>query len=351
MNHHLILTIDYELFGNGSGCLEHCVVEPTQTCLTILQDYEATLSFFVDATEFIALKQFSKYFENGLQKVENQLKRAADAGHSLQLHLHPQWIGAEFDGKNWHLDSKKWRIGDLDQRQIATCVADGIGYLKSLLLQHNDLTSPHCKVFRAGGWAIQPATAVLSTLQKFGVVMESTVAANAYNPSRGDWFDFRSSPLLPYWWVKDDVCKSVPETLASILEVPIATAYVGRVNHAKALKEHRSGPLFPNKCIGTYDGPNNRFQEWLGKASKLLRMGRVMLDFSTMPGWMLIDITQRHLSRFSSEYNTIPIVAIGHNKNFSQKSAENLVIWLDWVKQQSNITFSSYSRWHREMSR
>ena len=41
MQNHLILTVDYELFGNGSGDIVNCVIKPTAMMLDIADRYNA----------------------------------------------------------------------------------------------------------------------------------------------------------------------------------------------------------------------------------------------------------------------------------------------------------------------
>ncbi len=338
---HLILTLDYELFGNGSGCLKHCVVKPTEQCLSSLNKHSAHMDFFVDASEFIALNRYPEFFAEGMASVEQQLSEAAKT-HSLQLHLHPQWLDAEFNGKDWQLQLDKWRIGDLSDADIERCTDEALQYIRSLLPENNDR---HCKVFRAGGWAIQSNPSVYRILSDRGIVLESTVAPEIYNPSKGDWFDFRGAPKLPCWPIMDDLMRVAPSG-APLVEVPIATARVGRQKHLQAIKQHRSEPPFPSGCSGSYAGPNSKWQSIRGKISKLMRAGTAMLDFSTMPGWLLIELTQRYMEQQKNNSVPVPIVAIGHNKNFTSASNGHLQEWLQWVAAQPNVEFSSYATWY-----
>ena len=349
LTYHLILTLDYELFGNGTGCLRNCVISPTKACLLTLTQYQAGLAVFADATEFLALKRYHRVFGEGIQEVEEQLQSAVSAGHSLQLHLHPQWMGAHYSGLGWDLDMGKWRIGDLSESDIRQCVTEGLTYLKSLLPHGKAKVQDHCKVFRAGGWAIQPSQTVLKVLKSEGIDIDSTIAPGAYNPSKGDWYDFRNSPKLPFWNAENHSSVVINHSSDNILEVPITTAEVGRLNHAKALKTYRAVASLPEGCVGTYDGPNSDWETLKGKVSKLWRMGRVMLDFSTMPGWMLVEITKRYIKEQAEVDSPVPIVAIGHNKNFTEYSNINLRYWLDWISSQDNICFSSYAQWHQAL--
>lgn len=336
MKFHLILTLDYELFGDGSGCLGACVVEPTDRCRAIAEAHDARLTLFVEALEFAALARLDgapgadKYPE-----VEQQLSRLAASGHALQLHLHPQWLDAHHEAGNWHLDFSKWRVGSLSNSDLARCFDEGQAYLNRFAKQ--------ATVFRAGGWTIQPEGHVLEQLNERHITVDSTVAPGLYNAATGDWYDFRNAPALPYWSIQDDVCSPVSD--GPVIEVPIATARIGVAAHAKALREAKQLNQFPEGCSGSYNGPNDRLQWARGRVSKVMGLGTVMLDFSTLPAWALIEATRRYMQRFANTEGPIPIVAIGHNKNFSARSQAAFTTWLEWCAQNAQIGFSDYDTW------
>ena len=53
---HFIPTVDVEVFGDGSGCVQGCVVEPTQGLLDLAEAHEARLTLFVDALGFSVME-------------------------------------------------------------------------------------------------------------------------------------------------------------------------------------------------------------------------------------------------------------------------------------------------------
>ncbi|MBI1194365.1 MAG: hypothetical protein GC138_00760 [Gammaproteobacteria bacterium] len=340
MKFHIICTVDHEVFGNGSGCVDRCVVAPMDRCLAEMDRHKAILTFFVDAPEFSAMRMAGGRCAEDAAQVEAQLADAANGGHKVQLHLHSQWLGAERADGHWRLDFSRWRIGDLARDEIMSLTESGIEYLRAVA----GSDSSHLCTFRAGGWAIQPARETLVALSAHGVTMDSTVAPGCYHSARGDWYDFRHCPDAPWWPISDDVCRVADA--ASLIEVPIATAAMGRVEHARALREHRSHPSLPEGCEGSYEGPNSRLQSLMGKVGKVLRMGRVMLDFSTMPSWMLIGICEDYRRRYRDVPGPVPIVAIGHGKNFTAHSEANLSEWLSWVDQQADMKYSDFYQWH-----
>jgi hypothetical protein len=340
----LILTLDYEVFGNGSGCLKPCVLDPVNRLLQQTRQAGAGLDVFVDALEFEQMRRHrqetGKPFETEhLLQIEDQIRTLMQPPHSVHLHLHPQWLNARPTATGWQLDFSKWRIGSLSGTEIAAAIATGKQYLQSLNPAPESFAF-HC--FRAGGWAIQPSQQVLGKLRESGIQVDSTVAPGAVNRAGGDWFDFRRVPDKPYWTMRDDV---LSEADGDMLEVPIATQRLRRADHLRALREARRAGGFPAGCQGSYQGPNNRWQEMAGKLGKLANLGLVMLDFSTLPAWALIEVTNRYMERFSQCSGAIPIVAIGHNKNFSAWSEHNLAQYLDWAAARTGLTFSSYAAW------
>ena len=337
LKYHLILTLDYELFGDGSGCLDACVVRPTEACRSIVEAHGGHLTLFVEALEFAAIARAGgdRVVEH-YSAVERQLSSLARTGHALELHLHPQWLDASCASTGWNLDFRKWRVGDLADEEIHRCFDEGIGYLNRF--------SRSPVAFRAGGWTIQPAGRVLRELEARHLKIDSTVAPGVHNAASGDWYDFRRAAIAPFWRVADDVLW--PEQNGAIIEIPITTARLGRYAHFKALKESKSQDEFPESCQGSYAGPNDRLQWFKGRISRLQGLGRAMLDFSTLPAWALIDVTRRYMAlQEHAAQSPIPIVAIGHNKNFSARSRAALTEYLQWVARTPEITFSDYDTW------
>lgn len=345
MKFHLILSLDYEVFGDGSGCLQNCLLNPTNECLRIVNQHAGKLTFFADALE---LYSFSQQQNSPTQQhyalVAQQLASLMNSPHNLQLHLHPQWQNASFDQQEWQLDFSKWRIGDLEKVDIDSCINSGLDFLQ----QFGPRTGQDLVAFRAGGWAIQPSGPVIDALSASNIIIDSTVAPGLHNPALGDWYDFRSAPALPFWAAGQDICRPLQQ--GTITEVPITTAYLGRHAHWQALRERRSHPALPEGCTGSYANSNTRWQNIKYKLNKLWSLGLVMLDFSSLPSWALIEITRKHMEQYKDFPGPIPIVAIGHNKNFTAWSAQQLNAYLEWAQNQQDLVFSDYGQWYNMQS-
>ncbi len=337
----LILTVDYEILGDGSGCVEHCVVKPASRLLEIADSLGAPLTFFVEVLELQAMEGVP-FYAIEISKVENQLKTAFSHGHDLQLHIHPQWENATWsDNGGWNLTLDDWRIGDLPFDECLRLLNKGKLWLEELVSEER--TPYQCIAFRAGGWCIQPSEEVIKALVKLNFKIDSTVAPGFRNIAKGEWSDFRNWPQKPWWRAANDICE---DDGLGLYEVPIVTGSINPLNHIRTLWISRSdddGGLAP-RCQGTYQGPDGRFQAYRGKIGKLLRLGQVMLDFSTMPGKVLIGLTKQWVERYSTSDAALPIVAIAHTKNFTSRSELALSEYLAWAKKEG-VVFSTYGQW------
>jgi len=334
----LIITVDHEIFGNGSGCLESCVRKPVDKITSVANNFSAPVTFFVETLEY---REMLKVGFDGIDAVISQLQEIYKQGHDVQLHLHPQWTGADWNGNEWELDNDRWRLGDLDQDEIYTVLSEGKQWLEEMMREYSP--GYKCIAFRAGGWCIQPSQYVVKALKELGFKVDSTVAPGMKNTIRGEWADFKNVPDKPYWQTNIDVCN---DDGSGIMEVPILTANIGRINHFSCLLKSRLGKDvgFADGCTGSYQGSSSTFDRALGKVVKLMRMGDVMLDFSTMPLDVLIKITRLWIEKYDSGYGSIPLVGIAHTKNFTEKSSDVLSQYLQWAKD-NNISFSTYGQW------
>ena len=342
--YHLILSLDYELFGDGSGCIDKCLIEPTDRCRSIVESHNACLSLFVEALEFSCFKhQPPCNLLDSYHLIEQQLASLSSSNHRLEMHLHPQWLEAQLEESKWTLALEKWRVGNLSDVDQQRSIATAYNYLNEL----ECLDTPALRAFRAGGWTIQPSGNLFQRLGEFGVTIDSTAAPGMFNHAKGDWYDFRNCPNKPFWNISDDVCTE--DEQGHTVEVPITTGKLGKSAHVKALLESRAFDSFPADCTGSYAGPNNGTQSLIGKFSKIRSIGNVMLDFSTLPAWAMIQLTESYMERFKDETDPVPIVAIGHNKNFSEQSENNLNEFLAWAGSCNEMIFSDYRAWYESL--
>ncbi|MBL3528745.1 MAG: hypothetical protein JMN27_11245 [gamma proteobacterium endosymbiont of Lamellibrachia anaximandri] len=324
----LILTVDYEVFGDGSGQPRPCVLGSTERILAIAESRGVPLTLFVEALEFAAMEREPACHAQS-DAVRLQLTEALARGHDLQLHLHPQWWDAKLDpAGSWQLDLSRWRIGDLPFQEVAGLLEQGKVWLEELGRQQRP--DYRCIAFRAGGWCIQPSALVLAALSDQGILIDSSVAPGLRNATAGEWSDFRDVPDLPFWNADQDLAAPVSR---GVWEFPILTGRVARMDHLKALR--KAG--LAEGCQGSYRGPGGIAARILGRLSRLRQLGMVMLDFSTLPAPQLIEITRQWCEHFAGGPVSLPLAAIGHSKNFTASSERALTEYLDWINGQGIV--------------
>src|SRR5690606_25811383 len=100
----LILTFDYELYGDGSGDVFQHMIDPTNRILSVCDENNIKTTIFFEVLEYLKIKKEWEagnqmgYIKNPVEAIKIQLQEAARNGHDIQLHVHPQWVNAKFVG-------------------------------------------------------------------------------------------------------------------------------------------------------------------------------------------------------------------------------------------------------------
>ena len=320
MKDHLIVTVDYEVFGNGRGCLDACVVEPAEQLLELAQRLSLPLTLFVEATELAAMDRAGI---GAVSRVKDQLRRAADTGHDIALHVHPQWWRAPYNGR-WEVHPER-RIADLPPARVAALLEEGIGWISDCVPGWS------CTAFCAGALSIQPSETVAAALLELGIAVDSSVAPGRFVAGQS-WFDFRDVPEACWWRTDGDVCR---EGTGPLIEVPIATGGISARRDLAAIVRSR-GRRNPPGCRR---GP--RRPPVVEMVSRVAGLGRVMLDFCRHDGARLEEIMKSWLHRGQGGS---PVVAIGHTKNTTSGALSHLADFVERARH-SGVETSTYGDW------
>lgn len=214
----IFLTFDYELFfGEKSGSLEKSIIEPTNELINILDRYGAKATFFVDSGYLIKLKEYSQKNKNlrfDLQVVSEQIRMLSESGHSVQLHIHPHWEDAKYEGGKWVFDTSRFSLNSFSKEEVSAIVGR---YKKAI----EDITLTTVFAFRAGGWCIQPFSHVANALKENGIWLDSTVFSGGFYNSGTHCFDFRKTPGKDVWSFQEDILKEEPT--GDFTELPISS--------------------------------------------------------------------------------------------------------------------------------
>lgn len=325
---HFIPTVDVEIFGDGSGCVQGCVVDPTRALLDVAERHGARLTLFVDALGFSVMDRATP---EEVKPLRDLLAEALGRGHPLALHLHPQWSGATHTAAGWQVDPDGWRLGGRDPVEVGELVARAHAWLAEVA-QSVDVDWT-CPAFRAGALAVSPSTGLGAALASVGIAVDSSVAPGRVARGAGA-HDFRKVPSERWWRWTDAVTQADG---GPRFEVPIATSEVGALSELGSLVRRRSRSRFAHTCR-----PGPTATPWW----KLGHLGTLMLDVCAHSAPELIALAQD----WAVGPGPLPVCATGHSKNATPEALEALEGLLAWVHQQPGWQFSSYDDWRAALS-
>ena len=321
----VILTIDYELFGNGQGDLINHVYKPTEKFTDLLDKYNYKFVNFVEVAEFLTIKRHDN--SENIKLIENQINKLHTNNHEIGLHIHPQWFNAQKINGIWELDFLEYNLGKLDDTKIETYLSKSISYLKEII----DDKAYQPISFRAGNWLIQPSLRLTKSLSEKGLLLDSSVFKGGYDKSIG--IDFRTIPNKPFWKFKDDIL--IEDDAEGVLfEIPI---YSKNMSFIK---------LFSSKRMKTYHQMNSNsskkslFVSILSKFRHLKLSKPIKFDLSKQTAKEMISYIKA-VEIAHNPSDNIPLVAIGHTKNLSNfKDIEALFEYLKL----SNINVETFKQ-------
>lgn len=343
----LILTTDHEVFGNGSGSVTKCMLEPLSEMASIANEFSVPLTIFLDVCEFWAFKETyaqKKLKVDEASLIADQLCNLHMIGHDVQLHLHPQWLRyKQLDG-NWHLDYSLWSIAKLNYEDpnepelgLKNILQRGKETLETILKEVNP--NYICNSFRAGAWSMQPEADVLRAMREVGLRIDSTVVPGMNRNDGFSQFDFRNAPDKAYWYVNDSFSHEVDE---GILEVPIFSLKISLLKRLifNYWRFQRRISFKPAECIGNAE--SSRSKSKVSALKTLFTESQYMFTFSDAKcSEEMIYLAKQAQKRYSNDSRAlVPIVAISHPKTFA--NAQEFRRFLIWAKGQQNIEFITF---------
>lgn len=307
-----IFTLDYELYGSGSGSLKKCVLEPTNLLFNVFDKWRFPLVLFIEAAELEIIKRQSA--DKDIDLVLEQIQFLYDKGNEIGLHIHPQWYNARLSEGKWKTDNSEYNLCNLTMERIDSIVSQAIGFLRNVLKKKDFIPFS----FRAGNWLFQPTQPAANILYKYGIRVDSSV----FNGGRFREYavDYRRVPKNRYYWrFEEDVVKETPD--GRMLEIPI---YSRMVPFWQMVTKKRFQLTKGNE-------PGQIHKKNLGRIKELFRLRYPKkLDFCRMTERELketMEVILKEDRKSASIYK--PIVAIGHTKDLMDiKPVEFLLKYL-----------------------
>ena len=239
----IYLTFDYELFfGDSSGTVEKCMLQPTNDLFKLVEGRDVFYTFFVDVGYLIQAEKYPE-LTTELAAVKEQIREMIRRGHSVQLHVHPHWEKSTWKNGEWTLNVEgNYKLVDFTPQERIRIVTEYKAYLTSL-------TQRQVRVFRAGGWCIQPFSELKEALLAAQISIDSSVLINGYLKTSNYNVDFRNAPRKSNYSFENNVCEEVEGGMFT--EFPIAD-YRYRPSFYWML--YGLGRVFPNKHKMIGDG-------------------------------------------------------------------------------------------------
>jgi hypothetical protein len=226
---YLALTHDWELRGDGSGDIEQIQFAPMRRLLEIYAKFDARTTFLPDVMQQLAFRHHENKHPDLRALADSwdeHVREAFRQGHDIQLHLHSQWSGAQYDRGQWKLHGE-WSLLKYDRDRSSAMLRECKNYLENLL---RGIDGDYgCVAFRASALAVAPSAHLLSSLADLGIQVDVSVAAGIYLDNETLQVDYRrcDETFLPYYPRMDDA-RRVSHQHEPIVCVPLNHFYGSR---------------------------------------------------------------------------------------------------------------------------
>src|ERR1700761_2547234 len=118
---HLAFVDDWEVRGNGSGDPRVLQFAPMRRLTAAYEKFGIRGSFNAEVMQQLTFRKFQGRFPELKAFADEWEQVVTDSfrqGHDVQLHLHPQWVDANYDSRgNWNLGGD-WSIVNYSSSHI-----------------------------------------------------------------------------------------------------------------------------------------------------------------------------------------------------------------------------------------
>lgn len=354
---HLVLSLDYEVFGNGAGDVMRDVVSPTRRLLDICQRCGAKMTIMLEVGEYWAFEHYEERLQHDLghspaRAMKGQIIEALQRGHDVQLHLHPQWIDAEYDRGVWQLRHSYWRLADLpgglgSEGQV-TSITGALHRGKRTL---EDVLKPvradyECACFRAGGFYAQPSQQIIRAMKRIGLKADSSVIKGfrKTEPFTVDYSHVRTGKAA--WWTADTDLAVEGTPGENILELSVSSRMEPYWKNFKMTKLQTA--LWRRKAerIGGGKGAAGNYVTSLPSGRTVLKS----LWKKHVSTFDFCKLSCRDMLRRIEELGDPqqqPVIMVGHSKDFANdRQFEN---FLATLSRRGDVRFVSMSECLHEL--
>jgi hypothetical protein len=352
MKRQIILSVDHEIFGNGTGDVRRHMTEPAELMARTCEKHGMPLTVFFEVEEYMAFGRERERLVAVLgydpeKEVRDQAVDFAKRGHDLQLHVHPEWVGATFHGESWQLRPDRRTVDSLFETLEET-----IEYIRSRKAVLDEIweeagSDRRVTAFRAGAFCAQPGSKLLPALGANGIFVDSSLVKGMTRDDEHVHLDFRAAPMWRrHWRVSRDV--ACEDKTGDVLEIPIYSQMGRRIQQ-----------LTPRRLLAKFSGsvPKEKQREMVSQ----LGMGRSptsVARFLAKPFPIKLDfhnMSARQMLRWILNAPPAPagdldvIMLIGHSKEHRDNA--NFDAFLAGVAANSSLEVISLNDFSAQLDR
>ncbi|MGM0567307.1 MAG: hypothetical protein ACQESX_11155 [Bacteroidota bacterium] len=317
----ILLTFDYELpLGGISRSYDHSLFAPARRLLHFADELKVPLVFFADVLSDL------RFSQKGITSFSNpfrmQLREAMDAGHDVQLHLHPHWLNTEVEDGRF-FPGNPFRLGDFAENgnpdKIHEIVAQGVEHLQNIARKTD--SAYRCLAYRGGGYNLEPGRReILGALLQHGLQYDSTIVPGYVFYSQQNRVDYRNVPDKPNWFLHPDIGLRQPAE-EGLWEVPVASVPKRFFEMPTAFKMKKYAHRAPEERGRMIHSPEKlSFKE---KWQMLMANRMLTVDNFTYAQKYLNGMFDRYIAKYQN-YEEISLALIGHPKSMGNYAFELL---------------------------
>lgn len=345
----ILLSFDYEIFGNGTGLVQCCMIKPMTRLIGVCDLYDVKITVFFEMGHYWALQSAIdeginvEEFKKQIYLIEEQLKLLIQKGHDVQFHFHSQWLQRKWDGNRWILNEKLIPLPIIFNHTLNNQFTNFDQIFKKAKLDLEQLLKPvdnnyQCIAFRAGYLCVQPSDEILNAAKRQGFLCDSSVLPFAECKSNLVNYDFRRCSNSS-WWRIDPVDVVTPSMKGELIEVPIGSVILTFLQRLqlKMLSSFATQEMFNHTCDGFPIPLNFNRSSRLKKLRTFFSNKQFTLDFCEHSATRLNFLASKHLLNSQDQL----LHLFGHSKSWKYPEEFNLFLQkiLNKYGEKNNIQF------------
>ncbi len=189
--------------------------------MELAKELDVSIALFTDVC--CAMRYCEWDSENFFRPYRNQIERALQSGHDVQLHIHPHWMNSSWiDGD--YRPSRSFALSDFSSATAPNDIAGIVGRSYDFLSELCKRSTENylCVAYRAGGNNLAPGTdTILGSLYAKGIRIDSSILKGFRFQSGISRVDFSGMPKAANWTIPPSGPLNA-EGNAGIYEIPIA---------------------------------------------------------------------------------------------------------------------------------